>query len=119
MFLFLCFTCEAKRLHKEFEYQQVWCKQQNGLLEYKLEDSTRVDCLLSDKAVEFDFANKWAECIGQCLYYGKKTNRTPACALIMENGESDLKYLKRFEEIAKQLNIEIIQITPEVFKNKK
>ena len=23
-------------------------------------------------AVEFDFAPKWAECIGQALYYGKK-----------------------------------------------
>ena len=116
MFLFLCFTCEAKRLHKEIEYQQVWCKQQNGILEYKLEDSTRVDCLLSDKAVEFDFANKWAECIGQSLYYGIKTNKTPICVLILENGEKDNKYLKRILDVSAEKGIDVIKITPEILK---
>ena len=44
-----------------------------------------------DMAVEFDFANKWAECIGQALYYGQKTNRTPACVLIIENPTKDFE----------------------------
>lgn len=64
-------------------------------MEYKLNDKTRVDCLLPKMAVEFDFANKWHECIGQALYYGQKTNRIPACVLIMENPEKDAKYLRR------------------------
>ena len=64
-------------------------------MEHRLNDGTRVDCLLPHLAVEVDFAPKWAECIGQALYYGQKTNRTPACVLIMENPEKDLKYLKR------------------------
>ena len=58
-------------------------------------DKTRVDCLTPTLAVEIDFANKWAECIGQALYYGKMTNRQPACVLIMENPEKDTKYLNR------------------------
>lgn len=85
----------AKRQNPERAYQAHWCNARGGIMEYKLNDKTRIDCLLPTMAVEFDFANKWAECIGQALYYGQKTNRTPACVLIMENGEKDVKYLRR------------------------
>lgn len=64
-------------------------------MEYKLNDKTRIDCLTDTLAVEVDFANKWAECIGQALYYGRKTRRTPACVLILENGEKDNRFLYR------------------------
>ena len=60
-----------------------------------MSDKARVDCLLPDMAVEFDFAPKWAECIGQALYYGKRTNRTPACVLIIERPIKDRIYLRR------------------------
>lgn len=76
-------------------YQTVWCSAHKGVMEYRLNDNTRVDCLTDTLAVEFDFANKWAECIGQALYYGQKTGKTPACVLIMEDEEKDLKYLRR------------------------
>lgn len=85
----------AKRLYHEAEYQKAWCDKKGGVIEYELPDKTRVDCLLPDMAVEFDFANKWAECIGQALYYGQRTGKTPACVLIMERGDKDLKYLRR------------------------
>lgn len=93
--LIVALPVTAKHLHTEKEYQVKWCNAHNGITEYKLDDKTRVDCLTDKLAVEFDFAPKWAECIGQALYYGQKTNRTPACVLIMENPEKDLKYLKR------------------------
>ena len=54
----------AKRLYHEAEYQKAWCDKRGGVMEYELPDKCRVDCLLPDMAVEFDFANKWAECIG-------------------------------------------------------
>ena len=111
IFSLLLLPVQAKRLNPESYYQNLWCNEQKGQTEYELEDLTRVDCLLKDKAVEFDFANKWAECIGQSLYYGIMTNRTPVCALIMEK-ESDIKYLKRIEEVSKQTGIEIIKIVP-------
>lgn len=44
-------------------------------MEYRLSDNTRVDCMTDTLAVEFDLANKWAECIGQALYYGKQTKK--------------------------------------------
>lgn len=87
--------CYGKHIQPEKTYQANWCNARGGIMEYKLNDNTRVDCLLPTMAVEVDFAPKWAECIGQALYYGQRTNRTPACVLIMENPEKDLKYLKR------------------------
>ena len=87
--------CFAAHEHPEKYYQKQWCDKKGGITEYRLNDGTRVDCLLPNMAVEFDFAPKWAECIGQALYYGKMTNRTPACVLIIENPERDLKYIKR------------------------
>jgi hypothetical protein len=104
-------SVQAKRLNPESYYQNLWCNEQKGQTEYELEDLTRVDCLLKDKAVEFDFANKWAECIGQSLYYGIMTNRTPVCALIMEK-ESDIRYLKRIEKLKEKLQLEVIEIYP-------
>lgn len=95
VFLPVLHVAEAKRIYREKVYQIQWCKKHGGILEYRLDDKTRIDCLLPTMAVEFDFADKWAECIGQALYYGRKTKRTPACVLIMENGEKDLKYLRR------------------------
>lgn len=105
----------AKRLYSEATYQNKWCEAKGGVIEYTLNDKTRVDCLLPDMAVEFDFANKWAECIGQSLYYGKMTNKQPACVLIMERGEKDFKYLKRLRKVAykKGINMRTFTLKPE------
>lgn len=111
----LILPVSAKRMHPEAEYQKVWCDKLGGITEYKLSDKTRVDCLLPNMAVEFDFANKWAECIGQALYYGKMTNRQAACVLIMERGEKDVKYLKRLRRAAyrKGVNLRTFTMKPE------
>lgn len=85
----------AKHLYPEKKYQEYWCNKHNGQIEYKLNDGTRVDCLTDTLAVEFDFAPKWSECVGQAVHYGTKTKRTPACVLIIENRQKDVKYLKR------------------------
>lgn len=81
----------AKRLHLERWYQEEYCK---GIVEYRLPDRTRVDCLLEEYAVEYDFAGKWAEAIGQSLHYGRMTQRKPGIVLIMESPK-DEKYYKR------------------------
>lgn len=90
----------AKHLYPEKHYQAEWCGKWNGQQEYKLRDNTRVDCLTVNYAVEFDFAPKWAESIGQALYYGKMTGRKPAIILIIEK-PSDWKYYNRLKTICK------------------
>lgn len=105
---------QAKRLHPEAEYQAVWCGKHNGVTEYRLSDKTRVDCLTETLAVEVDFANKWHECIGQALYYGRMTGKQAACVLIMEDSERDAAYLKRLRKTAykKGVNLRTFTITP-------
>jgi len=81
----------------EKAYQIPWCKKYNGEVEYTLTDRTRVDCLLDDYAIEFDFAHKWAESIGQSLLYASRTAARPGIVLIMES-KKDCKYLDRLHE---------------------
>ena len=118
LFLNLILPVQAKRIYSEKVYQTQWCNQHKGVMEYRLSDKTRVDCLTDTLAVEFDFANKWAECVGQSLYYSRQTNRQPACVLIMENGEKDLKYLYRLRKTAykKGVNMRTFTMKPEQIK---
>jgi len=44
-------TVLAVHLHKEKEYQKVWCEQAGGVMEYRLDDGTRVDCLTGEYAI--------------------------------------------------------------------
>lgn len=88
---FMLLSLPAQALEKN--YALPWCKANGGISEYELQDKTRVDCLTPEYAVEFEFAHKWAESIGQSLYYSKMTGRKPAIALIMSRG--DEKYFNR------------------------
>ena len=95
-FIFTVPNALAKHEYPEKVYQKYWCDKNKGITEYKLDDGTRVDCLTDKLAVEFDFAPKWHECIGQALYYGRKTNKTPACVLILEK-EEDIRFFNRLK----------------------
>lgn len=97
---------EAKRLHKEKEYQQVWCSHESGEIEVRLPDKTRIDCLTGQYAIEFDFATKWAEAIGQSLHYASQTGKQPGIVLILEK-ESDRKYLDILNNVIKYFSLEI------------
>ena len=83
---------QAKRMYNEAYYQELWCSEQKGKMEYGLPDYTRVDCLTEDHAIEFDFANKWAESIGQALHYGMMTGKKPGIVLIIEKPKHFVYY---------------------------
>ena len=104
--LLLSSTALAAHVHKEKEYQNKWCARVGGVTEYRLEDGTRVDCLTETHAIEFDFAPKWAESIGQALYYARMTGKGPGVVLIMEN-DGDGRYLERLNTVAVELNIKV------------
>ncbi len=93
---------------RESVYQGEWCGEREGQVEYVLEDRARVDCLLPEYAVEVDFDNKWAEAIGQALYYAAMTNRKPAVLLII--GRNHERYLARFQRAAAGLGITLFLI---------
>ena len=89
-------------------YQNRLCSRLNGVTEYRLKDATRVDCLTNKYAIEVDWAKKWAEGIGQALYYGLMTGKKPAVALIV--GRRDKRYLRRLRKVTRKFNIKIFLI---------
>lgn len=93
---------------KEAYYVSQWCTDDFGKPEFVLWDNTRVDCLSKDYAIEFDFADKWAESIGQSLYYAKMTGKKPAVALILTE-LSDYRYVKRVERLDNGIKIFLIK----------
>ncbi len=86
---------------KEKDYVQKYCK---GTIEYVLSDKTRVDCLTDEYAIEYDWAHKWAESVGQSLYYARMTGLKPAVAIILKRPE-DEKYIKRIELADERITI--------------
>jgi len=102
-------------VHKHYEssYQHAWCKEHNGIEEYENKDFTRVDCLTKTHAVEFDFANKWAESIGQALHYQLMTKKRAKVVLILEDPKKEKVYFKRVQKLAKKHNFDVEYVTLE------
>lgn len=104
----LCLSGPAlagKRLKPEKEYQTDWCSDR-GKMEFVLPDKTRCDCLTATHAVEVDFGNKWAEAIGQSLYYAFKTGKRAGILLILEK-PSDQRYWLRLNSTIEHYNLPI------------
>lgn len=104
LILFIPTCAYSKHLHPEKYYQNIWCSQNKGETEYRLADETRVDCLTDKYAIEFDFAQKWAESIGQALYYSYRTGKVPGIVLILEK-PSDHKYYERIKPLCDKYGI--------------
>jgi len=100
-------TTKNIKLNEKY-YQTKFCNKLGGIMEFKLKDSTRVDCLSDEYAIEVDWAKKWAEGIGQSLYYGLMTKKKPAVALIVS--KKDKRFIKRLEKVADEFNIKIFFI---------
>jgi len=83
-----------------------YCK---GQIEYRLPDKSRVDCLTDEYAIEYDWAKKHDECIGQALRYAVVTGRKPACVLIIKSPD-DLRYLSRFEQSTTFVNVRLFTV---------
>lgn len=104
----------AAHLHPESEYRDAWCK---GRTEVTLHDGSRVDCLTTNYAVEFDFAPKAFEALGQSIHYARLTGTDPAIVLIMEKPQ-DWRYYRRIKRTAKVRDVKLWFITPETLKRR-
>lgn len=87
--VFVIGVAHAKHKIPERGYVAQYCA---GDIEYALPDRTRVDCLTDKYAIEFDFAPKWAEAVGQSLHYARLTRRDPAIYLILES-KKDIRFV--------------------------
>ncbi|MHC1791796.1 hypothetical protein [Solidesulfovibrio sp.] len=89
---------QAKHLHKERYYQNIWCAQNTGTLEVRLPGGLRIDCETETHAVEVDFAPKWAEAVGQSLAYAAATGKRPGILLILER-PTDERHLAKLHAL--------------------
>ncbi len=81
-------------------------------------DYTRVDCLTDVHAVEFDFANKWAESVGQALHYQLMTGKKDMVVLILEDSKKEMVYYNRVKKLGSIHGFDVAYITPEILNIK-
>jgi hypothetical protein len=99
---------------KESDYQNAWIKTRGGHGEVRMRDGTRADIITASHAIEVDFAEKWAESIGQSLHYAG-LRRLKAGVLLIVDEEDDVRYLKRWQTVVadNHLAIDLFLISPE------
>jgi len=102
--------------HNESSFQHAHCSALNGIEEYKLDDKTRVDCLTDKYAIEYDFADKEYEAVGQVLHYAVRTSRRPKIVLILDKDKENQQmiYYKRTKETGDNYNFDVEYITDEI-----
>lgn len=102
--------------HSESSYQHAYCSIHNGIEEFELQDKTRIDCLTDDYAIEFDFANKWAESIGQALHYGLTSGKKPKVVLILDSKykQQQMVYYERVKKLGQVYNIDVEYVSDEI-----
>ncbi len=107
----------AKNEWHEADYVNSNCQ---GKIEFVLPDKTRVDCLTDTQAIEYDFSHKWAEAIGQSLYYSAMTGKQAAIVLIIDPKHNG-RYLKRLNKTIKDkcLHIDVQTLTSSISLAKK
>lgn len=77
-----------------------------GQTEARLWDGTRVDLLTADEAIEADWAPKWAESIGQSLYYSLVTGRKPA-VILLTTSDADERHVLRCQAVCAKHGIRL------------
>lgn len=87
----------AKAAWKERDVQVCVCKGMD--LEVTMPSGGRADCVSDQHAIEVDKTSKWAEAIGQSLYYAQQTRRRAKVILFckQKRGLNCLKDRLRFE----------------------
>ena len=101
--ILLATTAQAKHLHKESWYVDKYCK---GYKEVTLPNGWRVDCIQDDYAIQYDFAIKRDEALGQALRYANATNLDPAIVLIIVN-DSDYRYVEEVKNTIKYHGLKV------------
>jgi hypothetical protein len=96
------------QLTKQVEkyYQDKFALIVGGKKEVILDDKTRVDIVTDTFAIEVDFADKWAESIGQSYHYGKKLNKKAGILLVV-NGKFDDRFVQILMPHATELGITV------------
>jgi len=105
--LLLISTISFSQKMKESYYEKLFASIIHGQTEVVLKDKSRVDIVTDTFAIEVDFAEKWAESVGQSLYYAQEMDKKPGVLLIIEGRKDDI-YLNRLMIMAFKYNIRVM-----------
>jgi len=70
-------------------------------------DGTRVDMVTDEYAIEVDWPRKWAEAIGQSLYYAEVTGKKPGIILLVKDMDSERRYVYRCQTVCAKHSIKL------------
>lgn len=97
---------KAPPVKGELEYcREIAAEMTGATLEYHTPDGSRVDILTAEVAFEVDYAPKYAEGIGQSLFYGLATNRRPGLILLIKDFESERRFYLRALAVCSKYDI--------------
>ena len=65
----------------------------------------RADLVTDEYAIEIEWAPKWKEAIGQCLWYAMNTGKKPGIILIIEN-PNQFKYFQQLNSALEFSNLD-------------
>lgn len=87
---YLLYVTISLHAQPESYYRDLLATELKGTTEHKVEGG-RVDIITDLHAIEVKRASDWKHSIGQALWYGLQTNKTPGIILIMKT-QDDRKY---------------------------
>lgn len=96
----------SPKSYSESFYQEQYAKKLGGRTEVTMPDGTRCDILTDTHAIEVDFADKWAEAIGQSLNYAMQTGKKAGIVLVLLD-RGDEKHLERLREMTRHYSMDI------------
>jgi len=73
--------------------------------EVRLWDGTRADLVSDTHAIEVDWSHKWAEAIGQSLYYSSVTGKKPGIVLLVKDIGKEERFIYRCQTVCARCEI--------------
>ena len=107
MNLLLCCLLLSAEKPSELECCRMLAPKYQAKVEVRLWDDTRCDLVTATQAIEVDWAPKWAEAVGQALYYGTVLNKEPTIILLVVDLEKERRYVYRCQTVAAQYKIKL------------
>jgi hypothetical protein len=106
LLLFSVAVMFSQERQRESYYQEEFAKVLGGETEVVLSDRTRVDIVTDKYAIEVDFGYKWAESVGQSLYYEKMLDKQAGVLLVVEGREEE-RFINRLMAVAVEHGIKV------------
>ena len=99
-------TSRYSKTYPESFYQEQYAKKLGGRVEVTTPDGARCGILTDTHAIEADFADKWAEAVGQSLNYAMQIGKKAGIVLLPKD-RGDEKHLERLREMVRHCSMDI------------